>query len=410
MELIKFESPELQLIEKSKADQIKQTFMPMADMLTEFEKAYNDLIEEAKKGIDLKLTEKAKRLRLDIGQVRIDTGKLKDKQKENIKLEDRAIMGVHNILVWAVKEKEDKLKEIEKHFEILEQKRLDELQKERVTELSKYVEDAHERRLSEMDDDVWNAYLNAKKQAWEDEQAAIRKAEADRIENERLDKVERDRRYELAPYAMFVSENNMKLREMDEKEYSELLNSLISAKKEYDNRQEKIRLENEKIKKEREAELKLREERSKQLQPYIQFIRDYNTLISKSEKEYSKEFKEIKKGAEDHWEFERKEQIRKQKEEEEKEAQLKKEREERARLERENKERIEKEEKEKEAEQARIQAELTKGDSDKVIDLVKDLNALKTKYSFKSKKNQKMYADVCTLLDKVINHVENGTQ
>src|SRR5690606_11671572 len=180
--------------------------------------------------------------------------------------------------------------------------------------------------------------------------------------------------------------------------------------KEYDNRQEKIRLENEKIKKEREAELKLREERSKQLQPYIQFIRDYNSLMSKSENEYSKEFQEIKKGAHDHLEFKRKEQIRKQKEEEEMEAQLKKEREERARLERENKERIEKEEKEKEAEQARIQSELNKGDSDKVNDLVNDLNNLKTKYVFKSKKNQKMYSDVSTLLDKVINHIENGTQ
>lgn len=409
MELIKFESPELKLIEKSKADQIKQTFLPMSEMLAGFEKAYNELIKEAEKGIDLKITEKAKRLRLDIGQVRIDTGKLKDKQKENIKLEDRAIMGVHNILVWAVKEKEDKLKEIEKHFEILEQKRLDELQKERVTELSKYVDDAEERRLSEMDEDVWNAYLNAKKQAWEDEQEAIKKAEAERIENERLDKVERDRRFELAPYAQFITENE-DLRLMSNEGYKALKESLVKAKNEYEAEQEKIRLENEKIKKEREAELKLREERSKQLQPYIQFIRDYNTLISKPEKEYTKEFQEIKKGAEDHWEFERKEQIRKQKEEEEKEAQLKKEREERARLERENKERIEKEEKEKEAEQARIQAELTKGDSDKVIDLVKDLNNLKTKYSFKSKKNQKMYVDVSMLLDKIINHIENGTQ
>src|SRR5690606_32448032 len=229
-------------------------------------------------------------------------------------------------------------------------------QKQRVDLLSKYVPDAEERRLSEMDEDVWNAYLNAKKQAWEDEQEAIRKAEADRIENERLDKLERDRRFELAPYAQFITENE-DLRLMTDEAYKALKESLISAKKQYEAEQEKIRLENEKIKKEREAELKLREERSKQLQPYIQFIRDYNSLMSKSEKEYSKEFQEIKKGAHDHWEFERKEQIRKQKEEEEKEAQLKKECEERARLERENKERIEKEEKEKEAEQARIQAE-----------------------------------------------------
>lgn len=53
------------------------------------------------------------------------------------------------------------------------------------------------------------------------------------------------------------------------------------------------------------------------------------------------------------------------------------------------------------------QAELAKGDSDKVKDLISDLVALKTKYTFQSKKNQKMYSDVGLLLDKVINFVQS---
>ena len=63
---------------------------------------------------------------------------------------------------------------------------------------------------------------------------------------------------------------------------------------------------------------------------------------------------------------------------------------------------------EREAAQAaelKLQAELAKGDADKVNDLIADLTALKTKYSFKSKKNQKIYSDVGILLDKVINHI-----
>ena len=64
-----------------------------------------------------------------------------------------------------------------------------------------------------------------------------------------------------------------------------------------------------------------------------------NKVISLSDEDYLKEFKDIKKGAEEHWEFERKEQLRVQQEQEkaaaeksklEKELRYKKEAEERA--------------------------------------------------------------------------------
>jgi hypothetical protein len=54
---------------------------------------------------------------------------------------------------------------------------------------------------------------------------------------------------------------------------------------------------------------------------------------------------------------------------------------------------------------AQAEAELAKGDADKVLDLVRDLKALKTKYNFKSKKSQKMYADTGLLLDKIVNFI-----
>ena len=53
-----------------------------------------------------------------------------------------------------------------------------------------------------------------------------------------------------------------------------------------------------------------------------------------------------------------------------------------------------------------LQAELLKGDSDKFGDLIKDLETLKTKYSFKSAVNKKKYADVGILLEKIINHIK----
>ena len=60
-------------------------------------------------------------------------------------------------------------------------------------------------------------------------------------------------------------------------------------------------------------------------------------------------------------------------------------------------ERIKKEQEEK---------ELMKGDEDKVADMIKDFEAIKTKYTFRSQKNNKKYSEVKTLIDKVINHIK----
>jgi len=346
-EIVKIDAPELKVLEQSKAEQIKKTFEPMAKMLTGFEEAYNELMTDASGEITQDITERAKRLRLDIGKVRIQTGKLKDKQKEYIKLEDKAIMGVHNILVWAVKEKEDKLKEIEKHFEIQEQKRLEQLQADRAEKLSLYVEDAHERDLAKFADDEFEALLAMKKKEQEDRIAAEKKAEEERIAKEKAEAEERKR----------IAAENEKLKK--EAEERERLAKIEAEKREKAERERKAK---------EEAERKIREEKER-----------------KERAEYEAKLKA------------------------EREAKVKIEREEKAKrekLEAELKAKEEAERKAKEEEAARLQAELNKGDAAKVKDLIADLEALKTKYSFKSAKNTKMYADVNLLIDKVINHIE----
>jgi len=342
-EIVKLEAPELQGLEKSKAEQIKATFEPMAKMLSEFENQYNELMAIPIEDMTEELTAKYKRLRLDIGKVRIETGKLKDKQKEYIKLEDRAIMGVHNILVWAVKEKEDNLKEREDYFEIQEQKRLDALQLERAEQLSLYVEDAFERNLSAMDNDVWSAYLNTKKKEHEDKIAAEQKAEEDRIAKERAEAEERKR---------IAAENEKLKKEAEERERW---------------REKREKAEQERKAKE-EAERKIREEKER-----------------KERAEYEAKIKAEREARE---KFEREERAKREK------------------LESELKAKEEAERKAKEEEAARFQAELSKGDEAKVKDLIADLKNLKSKYTFKSAKNQKMYTDVSMLIDKVINHIE----
>jgi hypothetical protein len=291
--------PELKGIEKSKAEKIRKTFEPMTKMLVEFEGAYEDVIKEAKKEITPDLMAQAKRLRLDISKVRIDAEKARKAQKEEYLRAGKAIDGVNNILKWAVTEKEDNLREIEEHFLRAEKARMDALQAERVEQLSPYVEDAAERTLWDMEDDVWDAYLTAKKSAYQDKVDAEKKVEEERKKKEEEERIENER----------------------------------------------IRKENEKLAKQNvKKEAKAKEEREKRI------------------------------------EAERK---LKQKEKEEQ------------RL--------------KEEEEQRIEDELKKGDADKVQDLIADLEALKTKYTFKSKKNKKMGEDVAELLDKTINYINKFT-
>lgn len=337
-QLVKFESPELLAIEPSRAAQIKQTFEPMVQMLEDFEAKYNEIIAESEFGITKELTEKAKRVRLDIAKVRINTGKLKDKQKEYIKLEDKAIMGVHNILVFAVKEREDRLKGIEDYFEIQEAKRLEALQAARAEALSPYVEDAHERKLSEMDEDVWQVYFAAKVKEHNDRIEAERKAEEERIAREKAEAEERER----------------------------------------------IRQENERLKAEAEARAKEEAERRA------------NEEAERKERE-EKERKE-REAYEAALKAEREERERIQREEQAK----------REALEAELKAKQEAERIAKEQELARVQEELSKGDADKVSDLVSDLQSIKVKYTFDSDANKKMYDDVCVLIDKVVNFIEKN--
>jgi len=372
-EIVKIDAPELQGIEKSKAQQIRKTFEPMVEMLEGFEDAFNKIISEKK--ITKEVTTRAKRLRIDISKVRIETEKTRKAQKEEYLRAGKAIDGVSNILKWAVIDKENKLKEIERYFEIQEQKRLEALQKERAEKLSPYVEDAHERDLSKMDEDVWNAYFTAKKKAYEDEQEAIKKAEQERIKKEKEDKLHFERKENLINRNLWQFRDEAleheHLGKTTDKQFAAIVKKLSQRKAEYEKEQERIRLENERLKKEAEKRAKIEKERQIKL------------------------------------EQERKERESKERKQREAyEAKLKAEREAKLKLEAELAAKKEAEEKAKREAEAKLQAELNKGDKEKINNLIADLEALKTKYAFKAAKNKKMYESVKVLIGKTILFIE----
>jgi len=383
-ELITLESKELSGIDQSKAAQIKAVFQPMEVTLFEFEEQFNAIVAESAAGITEDLTKKAKRLRIDIGSVRINTEKTRKDQKEEYLLAGKAIDGVANILKWAVSQKEDKLEAIERHFETLEKQRIESLQTERASELSKYVDDVPS-DLGTMKDDVWSAYIEAKKKQHEERIEAERKAEAERAESARLDKLENERHLKILPLRQFWIPAGYNLRGMDEPDFQTVVKFLEESKAEHDKKQAEIAAENERLKKEVEEKERLHKEEEAKRKAKEEETNRIRELAAKKERE------------------EHEEKLKKEREERAKSEQI--EREKREAVERELAEKKAEDERLKKEEAARVQAELSKGDSEKVADLKNDLLAIKVKYSFKSEKNKKMYGDVVVLIDKVIAHI-----
>ena len=126
-------------VEESKAKQIEAVFQPMIKMLYQMENEYNNLIKETEEcGVNEKITNNAKSLRIRISKVRIETDKKRKAEKEFYLRGGKAVDGIANILKNAVFEKENNLKEIENYFENIENERISKLQKARESELLKY--------------------------------------------------------------------------------------------------------------------------------------------------------------------------------------------------------------------------------------------------------------------------------
>ncbi len=183
-------SKELAGLEKSKARQIEAVFAPMVKMLKEFEATYDEI---AALEINPDTCKKAKRLRLDIAKVRIDADKVRKVQKEEYLRAGNAIQGVYNILKFAVADKEEKLKNIETHYERIEEEKKKRLQAERELELVKYDVDGSALALGAMNDLVWDNFLSGAKANREAVIEAERKVEEDRLEAEGKEAEEREK-------------------------------------------------------------------------------------------------------------------------------------------------------------------------------------------------------------------------
>ena len=331
-------------LEPEKVTSIEAAFAPKVIEREGLHEVYKQLLT---KEITIPVCAEAATLRKKLVKVRTGIADIHRTQKAFFLASGKFVDAWKNKETLPVVQMENELSKIEKFHELQILKRLEKLQSERVELLSQYVEDAADRDLKHMEADVWNAYFAAKKKEYEDRIAAEKKAEADRIEAAKVE-AERVRLMEV---------ENDKLKEAADK----------AAKQAQAEKLERERLEL--IETDRRAR-----------------VEDERQAKAKAEREaYETELKaEREKAAKIEAEATKKRQAL------EVEIQTKKDNEAKIEVER----------------LANIQADLNKGDAAKVTDLIEDLNELKSKYQFRSKKNQQMYIDTCTLIDKVVNHIQ----
>jgi len=178
-ELVKIDHKEYGITE-SKASEIHSLFVPMLNKMVDLEGEYNDITSQE---VTEDLCKQAKALRNKYVKVRTGTAEIHKKLKEFYLNGGRFVDGFKRAQITASEGIEDKLKEIETHFEKIEAKRIEKIGNERIDILSVYMdrELLDCKSLAEMGDDVFEAYKSAKKTAFENalaEERAVAEAEA----------------------------------------------------------------------------------------------------------------------------------------------------------------------------------------------------------------------------------------
>lgn len=288
---IQIKTPELEQLEPSKADQIRATFLPMADMLDRFNDEYHQIIQTADSDIDEQLTQQARALRLEIRKVRLETENARKAQKQQYLIAGKAIDGAANILKWAISSKEESLEKIEKHFEILEKQKKEQLQAERAERLRLYFEGADDMDLGSMDAEVFEAYLSTKiklhERRLEEERRAAEEAERLRLEREEEQRKIREENERMRKQL----EAQRKAREAEERKRKAAEKKRLAAeKKEREAREAEERKRLEQEQKKLEAERKAREAAERKLKQREEAERE-----AEAAREAAKEA-ELKKG------------------------------------------------------------------------------------------------------------------
>lgn len=319
----------------------------ITDVFAFYENEYNQIVSATQ--ITPELSEQSSSLRKKVAKIRIAIAKIHKAKKEQFLHGGRLVDNWKNVNSEIVEQKEKKLLEIETHFQRIEQDRIAKMRESRIEILKQYeVDGTLIPTIAIMDESTWESFLMGEKLKFEAKQEQIKKELEIKAEQDRKVKLYSDRKEQLIPFWNYLKydHKSVDFGELPQESFDIILNEARASKDLHDKQVIWAKEENERLKAES------------------------------------------------------------QKQKEEADAKLKKEQEEKAKIQAELKAKQDAEAKAKADEEARIENEAKMKDKDKVNSLVTDLTVLKSRYWFSSAKNKKMYTEVQTLIDKVINHIQ----
>lgn len=322
-------SEELVVVEQQEEvtfeQRVEAAFMPKIVERNMLAGMYEELIN---KELTPQVCEEAKELGKKLVKVRTGIDGIHKTQKDYFLAGGRFVDSWKKKETDPVKQMEIELKKIARHFELIEEEKMQRIHESRKSQLEE-AEALHiPENLAILSEEAWTQMLNGAKM--------FQESEKKRKEEERLAKVESDKIEKLSLERKdFILNNNLfQYREGDED-----FNSLGEITSE-----DWTVLYNKLRNKQQEADAER------------QMIADENEALRKKNAKIAQELKS------------------------------------------------------KEDEENRIaakeEADLAKGDSAKLRDLVADLKSLKSKYEFKSKAKKKVYEEVGILIDKLVTHIE----
>jgi len=176
-------------LEELKAAQIEQSFAPKIVERNGYVSVYENLLtQEITKEVSIQAGE----LRKKLVKVRTGVADIHKTEKAFYLASGRYVDALKNKITLPIEQMEEQLASIEKHFENIEKQRIEDLHNSRLAMIMPYVDDTTGLYFGTMQDDVFDAYFAAKKQAHADKIAAELQAEKERIEREEKEAAERE--------------------------------------------------------------------------------------------------------------------------------------------------------------------------------------------------------------------------
>lgn len=360
-------------IEPAKANKISKAFEVYDKQLEAIKPEYNEIYKMAQSPERSAL---ARALRLKIVPIRTSCESTRKAEKDFYMKGSKFVDGLGNARKSAMSIMEEVLREIEEFEERKEAARLEQVAAARLQALIDLGKDSATLpgALGTMDESIWNSYYAGEKALYEQRKTAEREAEALRIDQEKKAETFNARRLELAKYSRFPVVEKLTM-ETNDAEYAEILAEAVQLNDKYEKEQADLRAEKERL--EREAEERAEQERLAEEQRQ-------KVAAEREAAENARRAEEERRLAAERAEKERLAEELRKKEQAEKE-----------RLEREAAER-----------EAARQAELAKGDAEKMDDVRQEIGKILDGYEFKSKKYDDLFGRVSDLLDRALEEIE----